>query len=397
MKTATLRLALFLSSSIALTAQRATWVVDANGGAGAQFTAIEPAVNAAADGDLIIVRAGLYKGFTVTRPLSIVGEQGAGFLPLSGNVTVVNLANGRDFLLTGFAWSGVATTPVTVHNCRGRVVLDRLVLTVNAANFGVPAIRLDSSAQVTISECTLFGGPGVSARDTQLTVQNCAVDGHPTYGYGPGFDAQPAIATLRSRLFVAASVLRGGKGSSSPARSPAAALVADASALTIGGTVATQLRAGDASPLPASSLTGADSTLVLDPDVTLLPFGGAPPISGTISVRSEVVPVLVGRAGGLGGSLRVELHTAPNQPFAILLGLPGDAVPIFDWGTLELDPTLPLVVVRSGTSDANGHFAQSLGVPNRPALRGTLLAWQALSLTGGTALRLSNAFVHGLN
>ncbi len=40
----------------------ATWVVDADGGAGVNYTTIQAAVNAASDGDTIEVRGGRYEG-----------------------------------------------------------------------------------------------------------------------------------------------------------------------------------------------------------------------------------------------------------------------------------------------------------------------------------------------
>jgi hypothetical protein len=65
-----------IAASIALVslAQASTIVVDANNGPGANFTDIPPAIAAASPGDLLIVRAGTYSGFTLDRGLVMLGQ-----------------------------------------------------------------------------------------------------------------------------------------------------------------------------------------------------------------------------------------------------------------------------------------------------------------------------------
>ncbi|HLU38404.1 MAG TPA: hypothetical protein VK081_03410, partial [Planctomycetota bacterium] len=62
-----------LATAPAALAQR-TWVVDVNNGPGTDFFDIPPAVAAAAPGDLIVVRAGQYNGFSTNKGLRMVGE-----------------------------------------------------------------------------------------------------------------------------------------------------------------------------------------------------------------------------------------------------------------------------------------------------------------------------------
>ena len=71
-----LQLALWIGVSGFATAQN-TWIVDAASGPGANFTDLPVAVAAAADGDEILVRAGVYGMTTVTKALRITGEPGA--------------------------------------------------------------------------------------------------------------------------------------------------------------------------------------------------------------------------------------------------------------------------------------------------------------------------------
>ena len=53
-----------------------TWIVDANQGPGTDFTDIQPAVDAAAAGDIISIRAGSYSEFSVSKALVIQGVAG---------------------------------------------------------------------------------------------------------------------------------------------------------------------------------------------------------------------------------------------------------------------------------------------------------------------------------
>src|SRR5262245_52936976 len=69
------RAAALLGLAGALGAQQ-TWVVDQALGPGADFDQIQPAVDAAAPGDVILVRQGLYEPVHVQKGLTITAEAG---------------------------------------------------------------------------------------------------------------------------------------------------------------------------------------------------------------------------------------------------------------------------------------------------------------------------------
>jgi len=82
-------------------------VVDA-GGSG-QHTNLQAAVDAALDGDTLLVKAGAYSGFTVDdKSLAIVAETGAA-VTVSGSVVVRNLAASRTVVLGGLQVLGATT------------------------------------------------------------------------------------------------------------------------------------------------------------------------------------------------------------------------------------------------------------------------------------------------
>lgn len=76
-------------------------VVDDTPGPGVQFSDIAPAVAAASDGDLILVKSGTYSGFDIHhRSLSVVADIGA-MVEIVGRVQVSALAAANRALLRG--------------------------------------------------------------------------------------------------------------------------------------------------------------------------------------------------------------------------------------------------------------------------------------------------------
>lgn len=120
-------------------------VVDA-GGAG-DFTTIQAAVDASVDGDLILVNAGQYAGFTIDDKQLTVVAHSAVQPAIQGTVEVKNLAGSRVVALGGFSVEG--------HS--------------DAHNPGVitPALKLTSNAgAVRVQNSTLLGGHCIGASDS---------------------------------------------------------------------------------------------------------------------------------------------------------------------------------------------------------------------------------------
>ena len=110
--------------------------VDASGNG--QYTSIQAAIDAAADGDVLLVRTGTYAGFTLdNRALWVVADAGA--LPKVTNmVTVRNVASSKAVLL-----SGLEIAPF------------------NNASFTEIALKLEGNAShVRVQGCTLRGSSG---------------------------------------------------------------------------------------------------------------------------------------------------------------------------------------------------------------------------------------------
>src|SRR6187455_3129144 len=81
------------------------------------YTQIQAAVNAASDGDLVLVKPGpVYVGFHVqAKSLSIVADAGAGTVPVFGTMIVSDLAAGQTVSLSGFVVNATAAGTEGLH------------------------------------------------------------------------------------------------------------------------------------------------------------------------------------------------------------------------------------------------------------------------------------------
>ncbi|MCA8957874.1 MAG: hypothetical protein KDC87_17490, partial [Planctomycetes bacterium] len=121
--------ALSITLLAAGSAAQTTHVVDAKGGPGSNYLDIQAAVDAASPGDRIVVRAGAYLVFQVTKPLSISAEAGvqvgSGIDPNRAEVIVRGIGAGQTFSMHGVdlvvSWK---TFPVVVDQCLGTVILE---------------------------------------------------------------------------------------------------------------------------------------------------------------------------------------------------------------------------------------------------------------------------------
>lgn len=204
------------------------------GPSGQMFTTPQAAVNAALDGDVILIRAGAYFSFTIDgKALTVVGGPSVSLRP---PLTIRNLSASQTVTISAVNWSVVAADPaqpgIAIENCAGRVrVQDCLVRSIDTE----PAARVDASPQVSFARCTLAGaagfhndfdpvGPGAGLLVTHSTVALYSTDvlggiggsgGYASLGavQNAAFDgADACIAGPGAQIFVSAGELRAGRG-----------------------------------------------------------------------------------------------------------------------------------------------------------------------------------------
>lgn len=214
--------ALGLTLALAASAARAsTWIVDAAGGPGADFTDLPPAIAAATPGDVLIVRAGGYSSFVLDKGLAIVADPGADVL---GGITVLDVTTFRALL------ANLACDALVIADCP-RVVIAQ-GLTVRGSASGAPAhvVEVSNALDVRFQRLTVpggFTGPTALVGQDALFVTNARVelvrsnlrgrDGRDTTNSPTRPHGGHAVSIgAGADVHVALSTLRGGDGGDNP-------------------------------------------------------------------------------------------------------------------------------------------------------------------------------------
>lgn len=210
-----------LCGALAAPARAGVIVVDATGG-GDQLT-IEHGVQAAADGDVLLVRAGVYPPFLVDgKSVAIVADAGA-VVTVAGTIHVRDVPAGKTVLLDRLNATGATTLVpdfgygLIARNCAGRLRIQNCTLT-GAKGFGLTyggsacapggqsegwsGARAENCADVAIALSQLLGGDGGN-------LFNLPCDGVPTTGT-PGGDG---LLAWNSAVSIYDTTAMGGKGS----------------------------------------------------------------------------------------------------------------------------------------------------------------------------------------
>ncbi len=203
--------------------QGSVWVVDEAGGAA--FTEIQPAIDAAADGDVVLVRAGHYASFAIDgRSLAVIGQDGADVEVLLGTVAVRNVGAAQSVLLRGFdrIATGFFFDAPTFSDCAGPVLVEDCRFEVN--NFGASglaphAIVVDACAAITFVRCqthasqsTPVSGSGLAVSASRVALYDCDIAGRVgTTGFPP-HDGGNGAQQAGGFLFASGSQFTGGNG-----------------------------------------------------------------------------------------------------------------------------------------------------------------------------------------
>lgn len=166
MRTSRAALLLAAASTLPAAALASTIQIDAAGGAA--FTAIQPAVDAASPGDVLVVAPGNYGPFTCAKRLTIVGEPSAFGLnkPFVTGTAVFAAADGG-------ALAGLRFQQLRLQGCLKPVIVDAVDA---AAVACASAIEVNGCASVLLNHCELTGKPGdVNCETCGLTVQDSIV------------------------------------------------------------------------------------------------------------------------------------------------------------------------------------------------------------------------------
>ncbi|MCU0866051.1 MAG: hypothetical protein MUC36_19890 [Planctomycetes bacterium] len=369
-----------LASAAVLAAQQ-TFVVNAGGGPGVNFTSLPPAIAAAADGDTIVVQTGPFgEGalpFTTNKGLTIVGQGGA--VPIGTSPTqkiqIVGLPAGRSFRMVGFE-RGLSDGPIDIEvsNCAGAVHLETIVARENSFfPVTIPSITITNCASVTLREIVNFGSPAVRIDNSRVVLSRCEL-GRTRIGLGGG----PCLVADSAQVDIVQPLFRTNGITSQPcvtATNSELRIVGDSAAVVSGGPVTNG----------GSALLVNGGSLVVDPAVAVVAGGSQPVYAGSTAPQFVPGDATWASAAAPGQNLTLTTRSEPSAVVVVALGAPGPLLPTA-LGLLGIDAAQPYAFASPAVIPAGGTTALVVAVP--AALpRGSAFAAQAVVVTS-TALRL---------
>lgn len=368
---------------LAMPASAGVIVVDVTGGPGSQFTQIGFAVQAAAEGDVILVRPGSYNPvFLGDKSLTIQADGGASLVDPNfgggGGLSIANLSAGKRIVLRGLTFvgqldfgNGVFSTSMSAQNCAGTLWIDTCtsnsqVVVTNCANVVVtnsnlrggdciqpplsPRPALDVTASnVFVHDTILIGGNGYNA-STSLPIH-------------PAGDGSAALRAVGGTAFLSNCATRGGAGGfgflhpnagclSAGLGGPALHLASGNPAVT---SVDCVLAVGNPGNTPGACSPPTGTVLPVDVDSgTWTPWAGTP---GGFKASSPVREQQ---------SLQLTFKDAVGSSVFVLLSANTSSAltPQFS-GALQL--AVPLLVTGLGAIPAGGTLNLPIVVPSLPA------------------------------
>ncbi len=368
-------------SSPALAANQAH-VVDWANGPGADFLEIQDAVNAASDGDTVLVRVGIYGSVIVDgKGVSILADTGSeGLRPIVSWFRIQNLPAGSYALLRGLQSSvlpnpfGVSSNLVVSSNA-GHVFVENMAL-----EGGAPVVSVTASSQTLFTRSTFTAsGIAIDAAQSAVHVHECVLtggagnDGAVTpFGTIPAGEGNPAMQLSGGAAVLGGATLEGGAGgngdsSCNPPGDGGPALrvtgvgptVVDvASAFTggPGGSTSPSCPSGMGATGPPTDVQAGSFTTASEPHRSLA-FASPAREGNTLAFQIK----------GVAGEPTLLLYSFQEdlQPFAALTGTLVPGSPLFalpfvaipPGGTLAFATTLPVNLLPAGV-DALDVFVQ---------------------------------------
>jgi hypothetical protein len=431
-------LALLLLSSVAFAK---TWYV---GGSGADFDEIQPAIDAASDGDVILVRpVKVYQTFTLAKGLVVRATTGR--FDVAGDystVAITGIAAGKAAKLGG-AHVYVRSVALSIGSSAGEVGIEDSAF----VSDGRAVIQISDCTNVHLNQlevaCSIFSigdAPAVLIWNSRVQLSQATIrgGGNPFWdSHGDGIPGSPALEVEGSRVVLARPEITGGNGGdgdSAPDCSqthpggdggPGVIIVAsdvlvlgDPTDFIHGGDGGSSghdswgdcgLRGGDGGPGILSNVGTAHlSAIELEGG-----YGGwagnyscpspcgktgskGPPFSGPgIDFISPYFPVLL-MDGGLhpGRSFQIDIHQGEVDATLVLLfssqrgWIDIKGVPGAPFATL---PGAWFVGVAAGKIPAGGSKTITLTLPDDPSVKGFAITAQAALLGQVYAQVLTNA------
>jgi hypothetical protein len=371
-------------------------VVAPSPGPGVDFTAVQSAIDASADGDMVVVLPGKYPDSVTVLNKSLVLHgvpDASGKRPEVRDVQVIGIAPIRSVIVRGLsAFPSLAIAPITVRieNCLGPVLIEDCIFDATGSQVAKP-VTVKNCGKVVFARSVLrgvqsvltfppsFGESGLVITDSVVSAYDCEIEG----GYGKssvwgqpavsGFGG-PGVELISGSLFAAGGSIRGGPGGDGvPEPGGGAGCIAAGGGgpgVLLGGLLRRLdvLIEGGAAGAPLGCAPGL-------PGVDIVPGGGSidviDELHAQLSASSPAEP---------GAACPLELSGVPGSPVLLLVSLQlGGGFLAGLHGTLL--PATPIEGAWLGPVPASGVLAVAPLVPadSLPAgAEGMQLALQAI-------------------
>ena len=368
-------------------AAQSVLVVDKNQGPGWEFATIQSAVNAAQDGDIVLVRSETYYDESLTivaKGLTITSDFG-GYVRLTEGVTVEGLLPGQTVVLRGLNiepdtwWLNDDKYGLRALDCAGSIRVEGCTLIAShlsgkLGGRGFDGLFADGCTSLVVVNCTMrgglpaisssdgLGGHGLHATDSRISAFGSTFKGIAGFSTGGAHDFDGDGVHLESGWFYAASCTFEGGGSSVTCHGGYGIEAESADLVLVSPAYASN------ACRPPISLTGCTLLELLAPQQFLLM---------TSPVRE-------------GQTLLLQAAGEPNQPVLLLVSL-GLEDAFAAWLQAPLLVSLsPALITPVGSTSSIGWLVQSFTVGALPpGIEGATVFCQA-AFGAGASVRLSN-------
>jgi hypothetical protein len=192
---------LLLAPAPSLLAQNQLWIVDDNPGPGVDFGAIQPAIDAASEGDSILIRDGEYAGFVIVgKSLELLSDDFAAVGPSS--VSGLGPNQWVSLYRMNFRQIGqiLVNPTLKLEACAGRVWMQHCVVSAGSTSSGANTLgmRIQDCQVVDLLDSTVSGAFGKQGTSSSPSTGNGSV----------------GLEVSFSRLFAFNTTFVGGSGGS---------------------------------------------------------------------------------------------------------------------------------------------------------------------------------------
>ena len=342
---------LFLSWA-PIQAQR-TWIVDVSNGPGTDYAQVQPAVDAARSGDIILIRPGAthaYNGFTISKGLTVTTATRGWWVRITSDIVVRGLPQTDRLMLKQLGM--LFSASLMLENNAGTVYVEKCqtgsqagVLTIRNSNaVALNEVYTDTaqveSSYVTFNRCLNSSG---IASDPLLRVSSSVV----VFGNTSLIGSRANYNAIQCRVVWPPGEAIAGYDS---------LLVLGAGTNILGGRL--NVSGGSCPPISmeAAAIRGSNVRVIKDPAATLAL------VTGNVTVQAASQPTLDGIVGDeLAGRMDFDLWARPGSSAALVASLPADPLVTsmgFQWANLGA-----YVVPDLGLVDATGHRKLSFLFP----------------------------------